>query len=185
MWTREVLLKHFGLTSTTAAPPRAALRKFGGPLDLSEFYGDDGTVFVELHCPPFVSFAMYAEVMRTKASETSREKVLQVNESDGIQQPLVRKDPIAQIEQTGSAPALLEYLAKRGYSLKGECTEEQKAVQAKSKKIVDATIGSFINNTNQINPGKPDKAQKTSKRAKKIDQIDASNKSRSLMSYAS
>lgn len=121
MWTREVLTKFFKLKATTAAPPRSALKKFGGPLTPAEFYGEDifCTRFVEVHTAPFVSFAMYAEVMQSNninrsVSTTNQQQndVLVAGEKDGFCQPDIRTDPIATQEPTKQPSMLLEYLKR-------------------------------------------------------------------------
>ena len=147
MWTREVLTKFFKIHSTTAAPPRAALKKFGGPLTLSEFYGEDAlcTRFVEVHAAPFVSFAMYAEVMQDTANQlnhnqnqnqttatTQQKKSSTTLYEDGIQQPLVRTDPIAQQECTRRPSMLVEYLTK--LALNNNVNDNDKDLQNAVKK---------------------------------------------------
>jgi len=117
IWTQSALRKYFGVTSCMApAPPRAALTKFGGPMSLDEFYGEDAacTQFKALHTPPFVTFAMYAEVTRKEvggvsAAPNTGEELLR-----GLRRPHVRTEPVAVQEPTGKAPLLLEYLAARG-----------------------------------------------------------------------
>lgn len=121
MWTREVLTKFFKLKSTTAAPPRSALKKFGGPLTPAEFYGEDifCTRFVEVHTAPFVSFAMYAEVMqsnnnnnRVLSATSQQQSKEQEAEKEGFCQPEIRTDPIATQEPTKQPSMLLEYLKR-------------------------------------------------------------------------
>jgi len=69
-------------------------------MSLSEFYGDQ-SVFVAIHTPPFVTFAMYAEIAK---------KPLE----NGIKRPTTRQDPMAVNESTGKVPLILEFLAARG-----------------------------------------------------------------------
>jgi hypothetical protein len=99
-WTQHVLRTYFGVTNMASAPPRCALNKFGGSMTLSEFYGDN-SVFVAIHAPPFVTFAMYAEIAKKPIE-------------NGVRRPLTRQDPIAVNESTGKVPLILEFLAARG-----------------------------------------------------------------------
>lgn len=147
MWTREVLLKFFKMNSTTAAPPRAALKKFGGPLTLAEFYGEDAycTRFVEVHAAPFVSFAMYAEVMQaqTKFIPKDKDKNIYADKEkgskqdlteDGIRQPFLRTDPIANQECTTQPSLLVKYLTKLAlYSSLSEQENDKEKEKEKEK----------------------------------------------------
>jgi hypothetical protein len=148
MWTREVLSKFFKLNSTLSAPPRAALRKYGGPLSLSEFYGEDvhKTRFIEIHSAPFVSFAMYAEVMTsalTKAKQQDSDKNLKLDE--GIQQPLLRTDPIAIQECTKKPSLLLEYLTN--LALKTNINEDESLLsKTTTKRIKKNSLTTLIIN---------------------------------------
>jgi hypothetical protein len=99
-WTQQVLRNYFGVKDMSAAPPRCALKKFGGSMSLSEFYGESNT-FVAMHAPPFVTFAMYAEVAKKPIDS-------------GIKRPTTRTDPVAVNESTGKVPLILEFLAARG-----------------------------------------------------------------------
>lgn len=111
MWTREVLSRFFKIKTSSAAPPRSALQKFGGPLTLAEFYGEDVlcTRFIEVHCAPFVSYAMYAEVMRGSTNVPKDADILTLE--TGIRQPAIRTEPIAHQESTQKIPLLLEFLS--------------------------------------------------------------------------
>jgi hypothetical protein len=100
-WTQAVLRKYFGVQTMRAAPPRCALQKFGGTMSLSEFYGEGESEFVALHTPPFVTFAMYAEVAKKPISS-------------GVRRPTTRTEPLAVNEITGKTPLILEFLAARG-----------------------------------------------------------------------
>jgi hypothetical protein len=111
LWTQTVLRSVFGVVGPLrAAPPREALAKFGGKLSLAEFYGEDGTVFKAIHAPPFVTFAMYAEVTR-KASDGAP---VDVSEVKVLRRPAQRTDPVAVADPTDKPPLILEYLAARG-----------------------------------------------------------------------
>jgi len=108
MWTQTVLRKYFGVTGImNIAPPRASLEKFGGKLTLNEFYGKPLETFKCMHTPPFVTFAMYAEITKI-TNESSNNTVV------NLTRPLQRTEPIAESEETGKVPLILEYLAKRG-----------------------------------------------------------------------
>jgi len=123
MWTQAVLRQYFQIKHRmTPAPPRAALSKFGGSLSLKDFYGQDGFAFKMLHTPPFVTFAMYAELNEV---DTVDSKV-----THGLRRPVDSKRPVAQPEPTEKPPLILEYLARRGLSLK----PQEKVSDAKKRK---------------------------------------------------
>ena len=123
LWTQTALRLYFGIKKQiVAAPPRACLIKFGGKLTLDEFYGNSSHVFKTLHTPPFVTFAMYAEVTRKNDAdselgeneEVNNFKSQEKNNMTGLRRPKIRLDPIAQQEETEKPPLILEFLAKRG-----------------------------------------------------------------------
>lgn len=127
VWTQSVLRNYFGVSNMIPAPPRTALEKFGGKLSLDSFYGNDGTVFKAMHSPPFVTFAMYAEVTNQKTSADS--KVVQ-----GLRRPTERTHPIATPESTDKPPLILEFLAKRGAELKETAVVETTVKEPKKRK---------------------------------------------------
>ena len=104
-WTREVLAAHFGCEPLTAAPPRTALAKFGGPLGLPEFYGEDAarTRFVTAHAPPMVSYSMYLDLVKGDGGGSAA--------AGGVARPTVRTSAVARPTPTGKPPLLVEYLA--------------------------------------------------------------------------
>jgi len=106
LWTQSVLKTYFN-ASGSPSPPRAMLKKFGGKLTLSEFYGDDGSEFKCVISPPFVTFAMYAEI-------THKGPVIDTKALTGLRRPA---NPVAsgsERESTEKTPLILEFLAKRG-----------------------------------------------------------------------
>jgi hypothetical protein len=127
IWTQAVLRNYFGVSNMIPAPPRSALEKFGGKLSLDSFYGNDGTVFKAMHSPPFVTFAMYAEVTNQKTPADS--KVVQ-----GLRRPTERTHPIATPEQTDKPPLILEFLAKRGAELKTTTVQVETVKEPKKRK---------------------------------------------------
>jgi hypothetical protein len=110
IWTQNVLRVYFGVTKgMKAAPPRSCLKKFGGALSLSEFYGDDDSVFKIMHTPPFVTYAMYAELTNMPGTTTENKDVYH------LRRPLdVTSRPRSEPESTEKPPLILEYLARRG-----------------------------------------------------------------------
>ena len=188
MWTREVLSNFFNISQIgRAAPPRSALNKYGGPLTLSEFYGEDihATKFVEIHSAPFVSFAMYAEVMSTSKSnhhQIQKQNLFHGNaneDEEEVRQPKIRTEPIALQEPTGKASLLLDYITRRtnqtSVPTQHDDTEPQKDQAKKMRK----------NSVNRDDTKK--RVLKTVlKKAKKMEMEEAAsgNKTRSLLSYA-
>lgn len=136
VWTQSVLRSYFGVQDMRAAPPRAALEKFGGKLNLSSFYGDDGTVFKAMHTPPFVTFAMYAEV--TNQHTPADSKVVH-----GLRRPTERTHPVAVAEPTEKPPLILEFLAKRGAEIKPpKESVVEKAAKKRKKEVPTSASGS-------------------------------------------
>jgi hypothetical protein len=139
VWTQSVLRNYFGVENMQAAPPRAALSKFGGKMSLASFYGEDGTIFKSLHTPPFVTFAMYAEITNQQTPADS--KIV-----NGLRRPLERTHPIATPEPTDKPPLILEFLAKRGADMKPKDAKEaendvsKEKVKKRKKEIVSVPI---------------------------------------------
>lgn len=129
MWSQSILKRYFGVEKMEAAPPRSALIKFGGKLTLEQFYGDSGHQFKALHVPPFVTFAMYAELTHCTTDPPLDEKKL-----TGLRRPLVRTTPKAEQETTEKPPLILEYLAKRGLQKQQVPVPVPKLVASEPKK---------------------------------------------------
>jgi len=189
MWTREVLLKFFKMNSTTAAPPRAALKKFGGPLTLAEFYGEDAycTRFVEVHAAPFVSFAMYAEVMQaqTKFIPKDKDKNMYADKEkekekgskqdlteDGIRQPFLRSDPIANQECTTQPSLLVKYLTN--LALYSSLSEQENDKEKENEKD---DVSRREKKVRASKDKEKDKEKEKGTRKSKIDDMDDPQKS--------
>ena len=113
-WTQQILKKYFGYSShiMKPAPPRSALSKFGGPMELDQFYGTDGTVVISCNSPPFVTFSMYLEVTNIKSEESTKGK-----DVFGLRRPTDNSSRvIATNESTDKPPEILNFLAKMGIS---------------------------------------------------------------------
>ena len=113
-------------------------------MTLDSFYGTDGTVFKTIHSPPFVTFAMYAEVTNQQTPADS--KIVQ-----GLRRPAERTHPIAIAESTDKVPLILEFLAKKGADVKTnsssaviETKKEDNQVK-KRKKDLQVSNTSFAN----------------------------------------
>jgi hypothetical protein len=111
----------------TAAPPRSSLRKFGGSLSLSEFYGLDGSSFKMMHTPPFVTYAMYAELTNSSGTAVENKDVY------GLRRPADAGKNRSEQESTEKPPLILEYLARRG-ALK-PATSAKAKVDIKSDRV--------------------------------------------------
>lgn len=113
LWTQSILRNYFGVEGPMhPAPPRCLLEKFGGKLTLKEFYGSDGTVFKAMHEPPFVTYAMFAEIKNNGILPAEEDKRIKE-----LTRPLVRNTPVAIQEITEKTPAILEFLAMKGASM--------------------------------------------------------------------
>lgn len=134
--TVELLRRYFGSTSLHVAPPRAAHKRFGGPLGDYDFYGSSGYVSLTTLQPPFVTFANYvvgvhqqlkAETRDSRDSrDCSHDKMDAVAKADckaetllpqsagklvNLERPERRQEPLAQRALTGREPMILEFLA--------------------------------------------------------------------------
>jgi hypothetical protein len=121
VWTREMLANVFGVPRGRApAPPRFMLAKYGGPLSLLEFYGEDGehTEYVAMRAPPLASFAMYMECVRGTAHAPAVTEMPTIESLRNLTRPTVREEPLAPRLPTGRAPLLLELLATKFAELK-------------------------------------------------------------------
>jgi hypothetical protein len=111
-WTQQILRKYFNYSNLIMkpAPPRCALKKFGGPMDFDQFYGNDGTVVVSCISPPFVTFSMYLEITNIKSEESTLGK-----EVHGLRRPTTQEGRvIATHESTDKPPEILNFLARMG-----------------------------------------------------------------------
>lgn len=136
LWTQQVIRKYFNYTgSMKPAPPRCAMKKFGGSLELDEFYGEDGqfTTLKSAHAHPFVTFSMYLEIMGTKNDKNANN--VHENQVYGLRRPQVsEKDQklVVEREQTEKPPMILNFLAKKGIALKSLEEKKEKEI-AESK----------------------------------------------------
>jgi hypothetical protein len=122
----------------TPAPPRNALEKYGGKLTLNEFYGKSNFVYKEIVCPPFVTFAMYAEL----TGKTNVNDKL----THGLRRPQERTHPEAKEEPTMKPPLILEFLARKGLVVKKptdlpEPSKKKKLNQVSSSPFTPADEG--------------------------------------------
>jgi hypothetical protein len=86
------------------------LKKFGGKLSLEEFYGNSGSSFKCVLTPPFVTFAIYAEL-------TNKTPAIDTKALTGLRRPdeaQRREIPRMEQEMTEKPPMILEFLARRG-----------------------------------------------------------------------
>lgn len=141
IWTQAVLRNIFKFdTVIIPAPPRCALKKYGGKLSLNDFYGTDEIKFKAIHNPPFVTFAMYAEMTNKNGPEHDKA-------TNGLTRPTERTTPVATEESTQKPPLILEFLAKRGISMKGPKNELSEPLK---KKRVSAQI---VNTNDDVGGG--------------------------------
>ena len=118
IWTQLVLRKYFNclINESKPAPPRSALKKFGGSMDLEDFYGSTNNSYFKSSIePPFVTFAMYTEMIQ----KTNEDDNLVETKVYGLKRPplnvLLSRQP-AKSEQTGKIPLILEFLASKAIS---------------------------------------------------------------------
>lgn len=133
IWTQTVMRVYFGVSGAMSpAPPRAALKKFGGKLSLEQFYGDDGSSFKALHTPPFVTFAMYAELTNAGVPINSKDV-------SGLRRPEDNGGRVkAESESTEKTPLILEFLAKRGAIKPQNSQITSASTEPKKRKILAA-----------------------------------------------
>jgi hypothetical protein len=128
LWTQSILRNYFGVKGAMfPAPPRCLLQKFGGTLSLEEFYGNDGTLFTAMHEPPFVTYAMFAEIRNNGVLPAEEDK-----RTKGLRRPAQRTAPIAIQEITEKPPAILEFLAMKGAAIQE--TAKPQPTEKKRKK---------------------------------------------------
>jgi hypothetical protein len=127
LWTQSILRNYFGVKGPMQpAPPRCLLKKFGGKLTLEEFYGTDGSVFTAMHEPPFVTYAMFAEIRNNGILPVEEDK-----STKGLRRPLQRTTPIASQEMTEKTPAILEFLALKGAAMQQTAKPQQQEKKRK------------------------------------------------------
>ena len=120
VWTRQMLATVFGVPSGCApSPPRFMLQRYGGPLSLLEFYGEDaqGAQFKAMRAPPLASFGMFMECVRGTAQAQRVAEMPTLESLKNLQRPLQRDLPLATRQPTGRPPLLLELLATKFYQL--------------------------------------------------------------------
>jgi hypothetical protein len=124
-WTREVLDRYFGCSLPRAAPPPTCLQKYGGPMSLEQFYGEDAhkTCYLTTISPPFVSFFMLMEYLQTGGGEPSatvQSADDPMDEQDGVilRRPRVRAEPVAAQEPIGKVPLLLSFLVEKAREMR-------------------------------------------------------------------
>ena len=154
--TVELLRKYFGSTSMHVAPPRAAHKRFGGPLGDSDFYGQSGYVGLTTLQPPFVTFANYVVAVhqangRTHQSEEKNEVMKADCKAESLlpqsagkllnlERPERRTEPLATRSLTGREPMILEFLANlESISEITDASEQIELKQVPKKRKAEAT----------------------------------------------
>lgn len=120
VWTRQMLSSVFGVPSSCSpSPPRFMLQRYGGPLSLETFYGEDAqrTEYKAMRAPPLASFAMYMECVRGSAQEARIAEMPSMESLRNLRRPLQREFPLVKRQPTGRPPLLLELLATKFYEL--------------------------------------------------------------------
>lgn len=120
VWTRQMLCSVFGVPAGGApSPPRFMLARYGGPLSLAEFYGEDAqaTQFKAMRLPPLASFGMYMECMRGSIHTKGVAEMPSVESLRNLSRPKQRELPLVLRQPTGRPPLLLELLATKFYEL--------------------------------------------------------------------
>jgi len=129
VWTRQMLSVVFGVPSSCSpSPPRFMLRRYGGPLDLATFYGEDAqrTQYKAMRAPPLASFAMYMECVRGSAQQGQVAEMPSLDSLRNLRRPQQREFPLVTRQPTGRPPLLLELLATKFVGLAvGEPDDEE------------------------------------------------------------
>lgn len=110
IWTQVFLKRYFDIKEFLCAPPKTALKKYGGTLDLDEFYGiyKDFEYVGSIEGPFINAYQVHDFVKYEKKIEQNKE-----NEVDEVMRPKVKLEPQAEFQETGFPPMLLEYLAQQ------------------------------------------------------------------------
>lgn len=125
IWTQVFLKRYMKVENFFCAPPKTALKKYGGELTLEEFYGDSETSlsYVQTLEAPFINSYMIHEfeegVLRIPRLKTTDK----MEECDTIVRPLFKNEPQDQ-QEIGFPPMILEYLAQ----------QQDKSIQSNDKK---------------------------------------------------
>lgn len=144
LWTQTIFRKYFNISEELfSAPPRHCLQKYGGNMTLEDFYGKCGYKFKQMNSPPFVTFAMYAELTKTDLSFDDT-----FSNVKNLRRPKERTVPIAVHEETGKPPLILEFLARRGILPSPIQNNVEEIQQKKKKKVVKVE-----EDTTKINSG--------------------------------
>jgi hypothetical protein len=103
-WTLQMFRIAFGIDTARihVAPPRFMLKRFGGPMDMPTWKGED---FICVKAAPLATFAMFAEV------EAGKNQVPSMNLRN-LNRPQEREAMPAKSLPTGREPVLLKILAE-------------------------------------------------------------------------
>lgn len=143
--TAEMLRRYFGLRNITVAPPRGAHKRFGGPLNDADFYGESGFVCLTTVQPPFVTYANYVVGVHqgaegggaALAATTAPIRALLPQSAGrlvGLTRPEERFQPMAEKKPTSRAPMILEFLASLSSTKNLPSHEEAIEVKASAKR---------------------------------------------------
>lgn len=141
--THSILRDFFKMSEIHIAPPRAAHKRFGGPMDDMEFYATKTTsTITDVLEPPFVTFAHYVVAKHQLDDKNPIENTYDLlpqsaGKLNNLTRPTDRKLPLAQKMPTGQAPLLLEYLA-----MIGKDEQPKKKQRPETEDIAVRTTGS-------------------------------------------
>lgn len=130
--TADLLRRFFGIKEIQIAPPRASHKRFGGPLDDTDFYGTSGYTCINTLQPPFVTYAHFVSAVNLAHKAEIHVLPQSAGKLIDLQRPTRRSEPIAEKRPTNQVPQILEFLA----TLKNisEVRDVMEAIDTKSKK---------------------------------------------------
>lgn len=110
IWTQVFLKRYFNINEFVCAPPKTALKKFGGTLNLDEFYGiyNEFEFLGSIEGPFINAYQILEFVKYEKKIEHAKE-----NEVDMLLRPTIRYDPKAEFQETGFPPMLIDFLSQQ------------------------------------------------------------------------
>lgn len=131
IWTQVFLKRYFKVNEFHCAPPKTALKKYGGELNLEEFYGNSELYYLQSLEAPFINSYMIHEF-----EEKKRIKCAEKNEvKDLIMRPLFKNEPQEQ-QENSFPPMILEYLAQQQEKQTGTTDKKDSKQKVNSESLL-------------------------------------------------
>jgi hypothetical protein len=112
IWTQVFLKRYLKVDDFYCAPPKTALKKYGGELSLEEFYGQTSLTYLQTLEAPFINSYMIHEFEENEERIFRLKSNDKMEENETIMRPLFKSEPQEQ-QEIGFPPMILEYLAQQ------------------------------------------------------------------------